>query len=293
LRERAPAKVNLCLFLGPLREDSRHELVTLFESVSLCDELVIDEAAGAADEVVCPGVAGPNLVEDALAGLRARGWDAPPVKVEIAKLIPVAGGMGGGSADAAALVRIAPRLAPISDVELAELAASLGTDVPAQLRPGLALGIGAGDLVRPLPPLAPHVLVIVPLDQQLSTAAVYAEADRLGLPRGREELEAQLSEVERTVHADAPLPRSLLVNDLEPAARSLCPAIAGALDSVWETGADQALLCGSGPTVAGLYWGDDGAVRAEQAPRELRRRFPGARAVVPLSSQPSGKIPSG
>jgi 4-diphosphocytidyl-2-C-methyl-D-erythritol kinase len=215
------------------------------------------------------------------------------VKVEIAKLIPVAGGMGGGSADAAALVRIAPRLAPISDVELAELAASLGADVPAQLRPGLALGIGAGDLVRPLPPLAPHVLVIVPLDQQLSTAAVYAEADRLGLPRGREELEAQLSEVERTVHADAPLPRSLLVNDLEPAARSLCPAIAGALDSVWETGADQALLCGSGPTVAGLYWGDDGAVRAEQAPRELRRRFPGARAVVPLSSQPSGKIPSG
>src|ERR1700680_4715174 len=87
----APGKVNLCLFLGPLREDGRHELVTLLESVSLADELTLESDAEH-DCVVCPGVEGPNLVADALAGLRARGWDAPPVRIEIVKRIPVAAG---------------------------------------------------------------------------------------------------------------------------------------------------------------------------------------------------------
>ena len=93
----APGKVNLCLFLGPVRADGRHELVTLFESVSLADSISVEAAPGPADEVVCPGVEGPNLVGSALAGLRERGWRAPPVRVAIEKRIPVAGGMGGTS----------------------------------------------------------------------------------------------------------------------------------------------------------------------------------------------------
>ena len=104
--ERAPAKVNLCLFLGPTRADGRHELVTLFESVSLADELEIGRRGAGRGGV--PGVAGPNLVSDALWALREAGWDAPPVRVEITKRIPVAAGLGGGSADAAAVLRLAP-----------------------------------------------------------------------------------------------------------------------------------------------------------------------------------------
>src|SRR4051812_33190534 len=106
LRERAPAKVNLCLFVGPVREsDGRHELVSVMQSVTLADDVTLESAApGArADEVVCPGVEGPNLAAAALRAFReATGWDGPPVRLTIEKRAPVAAGLGGGSGDAAA-----------------------------------------------------------------------------------------------------------------------------------------------------------------------------------------------
>ena len=288
LRELAPAKVNLCLFLGPPRGDGRHELVTVFESVGLCDELEITTIPGGEDQVVCAGVEGPNLVSEALARLRERGWTAPALRVEIAKRIPVAGGMGGGSADAAALLRIAPQLAPVARADLGVIAAELGADVPAQLAPGLALGTGAGEAVRPLAALAEHSLVVAPLEAELSTAAVYAQADRLGLPRGREELLDLLGSVEAALEPGGRPPDSLLVNDLEAAASALCPRVSEALEAVRATGADRALVSGSGPTVLGLYWG--GPERADQAAAELRPRFPRVGAVAPLSSHAFGKI---
>ena len=134
-RERAYAKINLCLFLGPTRADGRHQLVTLFDSVGLADELVVTESADGADHVLCDGVSGPNLVADALVALRATGWAPPPLTVTIDKRIPVAAGLGGGSADAAAMLRCAPRLAPVSAAALGSIAARLGADVPGQLRP--------------------------------------------------------------------------------------------------------------------------------------------------------------
>ena len=151
---RAPGKVNLSLFVGSRRSDGRHELITLIESVSLADEVELITRAALDDEVVCPGVEGPNIVSRAVAGLRDRDWDAPRVQVTIRKQIPVAAGMGGGSADAAAVLRMAARLARIDDSALAELAAELGSDVPSQLTPGLVLGTGAGDEVEPRAPLA-------------------------------------------------------------------------------------------------------------------------------------------
>ena len=81
LRERAPGKVNLCLFLGPTRADGRHELVTVFESVSLADELELVVLEDGPDELICPGIEGPNLISSALAGLRALGWQGPPVRI--------------------------------------------------------------------------------------------------------------------------------------------------------------------------------------------------------------------
>jgi 4-diphosphocytidyl-2-C-methyl-D-erythritol kinase len=260
----APGKVNLCLLVGPHRDDGRHEVVTLIESVSLADKLIL--TAGDGDEVSCPGIEGPNLVARALEGLRARGWEGPPVRIEIEKDIPIAGGMGGGSADAAAALRLARSLAPISDEALAELAAELGSDVPSQLEPGLTVGTGAGDQVSTREPLTEHALVIVPLDHRLSAADVYAEADRLGLGRSSRELTELLA---------GELP---FVNDLEPAAISLCPAIADALAAVRITGADHAFVTGSGPTVCGLFWGSDSRESAQAAARDL----PAAKCAVPV-----------
>lgn len=275
MREVAPGKVNLCLFLGPTRaSDGRHELVTVYESVSLADELTLTVLGDrATDEVVCPGVSGPNLVGDALAALRALGWDAPPIRIEVDKRIPVAAGMGGGSADAAAALRLASRVAPAATSTLVQIATGLGADVPAQLEPGLSLGTGAGEVVEALAPLEPHAFAIVPLPHGLSTAAVHAEADRLGLGRRSEQLAGL-----RTAWRE-----HIGVNDLEVASRSLCPAIDGALDAIRDTGADAALVCGSGPTCAGLWWGADGFERAHEAVIALVPAFPEATAVVPVA----------
>jgi 16S rRNA (adenine1518-N6/adenine1519-N6)-dimethyltransferase len=280
LREAAPGKVNLCLFLGPTRADGRHELVTVFESVSLVDELTLTpREPGADDQVICPGVEGPNLVEAALAALRARGWDAPPVRIEIVKRIPVAAGMGGGSADAAAALRLASRLVPVAAATQSEIATELGADVPSQLAPGLSLGTGAGELIEPIAPIALHAFVILPLPDALSTPAVYDEADRLGLPRSTADLSARAAELRNTPAGSRPP----LENDLGPAARSLCPAIEPAVAALTDAGADGALVSGSGPTCAGLWWGDDGPERAKAAVSTLVPRFPGATVVVPVT----------
>ena len=281
---RAPGKVNLSLFVGSRRPDGRHELITLIESLSLADELELVTRVALEDEVVCPGVEEPNIVSRALAGLRARGWGAPKVQITIRKRIPIAAGMGGGSADAAAVLRMAERLARIDDGVVAELAPSLGADVPSQLEPGLVLGTGAGDLIEPRAPLAAHAFVIVPLPHRLSTGAVYAEADRLGLGESELEFAARLPDLWSSLSKGQCLPSRLLVNDLEPAAVSLCPEIAPALEAVRGAGAgaDHAFVSGSGPTVAGLFWDPGSRGRAEAAAAALASRYPGACCAVPV-----------
>ena len=129
----APAKLNLCLYLGPRREDGLHELCSLFEPLALGDPIEVQEAER--DEVACPGVEGENLAARALKALREQGWQRPPLRVEIEKRIPVAAGLGGGSADAAAVLRLAT--GEVADLE--EIAAGLGADVPSQLTPALSL----------------------------------------------------------------------------------------------------------------------------------------------------------
>jgi 4-diphosphocytidyl-2-C-methyl-D-erythritol kinase len=279
LSARAPGKVNLCLFLGPVRDDGRHELVTLFESVSLADEVTM--VAADRDEVLCPGVSGTNIVERALAGLRQRGWAAPPVRVTIEKRIPVAGGMGGGSADAAAVLRLAPLLAAVPSESVAELAAALGSDVPSQLVLGVSIGTGAGDLVQRIDALEPHGFVIVPQGYGLSTAEVYREADRRELPRTA----SALAERHRLLVKAARGSAYPLVNDLEPAALSLRPEIGRALEAVREAGADHAMVSGSGPTVFGLFTGPDASARAEAVAIGLADRYPGATSAAPVSEE--------
>lgn len=262
---RAPAKLNLCLYLGGRREDGLHELCSLFEPLELADLIEISPAER--DEVICAGVEGENLAMRALAGLRERGWEHEPLRIEIEKRVPVAAGLGGGSGDAAAVLRLAAGVV----ADLPRLAAELGADVPSQLRPALALVRGAGERVEPLPRPAEHAAVLLPGGGGLSTAAVFAEADRLGLGRDAGELDGLAARLREAAGAGAsPLDyRELLVNDLEPAALSLRPDIGEALGKLREAGAPVAILSGSGPTAVGLF---PGLAAAEAAAATLDSR---------------------
>ena len=264
MTERAPAKINLCLLVGPAREqDGRHELVTVFEPLALHDTVTLEVAAAAgADEVVCPGVPGENLAARALRDFRAAtGWNGPPVRLVIDKRIPVAGGMAGGSADAAAALRLVRRASGLGDDALLhELAFGLGADVPSQLAPRRLLGTGAGEHLEPLEPAdAPYGVLVLPSRGQLSTADVFREADRLGLQRGAEELEAALGEIR-----DGRIPPE---NDLEAAAISLLPWVGDALAAAREAGAERAMVSGSGPTVLGFFATPQDAERGAQVLR--------------------------
>jgi 4-diphosphocytidyl-2-C-methyl-D-erythritol kinase len=281
LREEAPAKLNLCLFLGPAREDGRHELVTLFQPVTLADRVRLEPAplGAVADEVQCPGVEGDNLAAAALQAFRERtGWRGSPVRLVIDKRIPVAAGMAGGSADAAAALRLVARAAGVrDDALLRELAVGLGADVPAQVRPARCLATGAGERLEPLPDPPAFGVLVLRARAALATAAVFAEADRQRLGRTAAEL-AERRDAVRDAAADGLLPAPLAVNDLEPAAVALCPAVGDALAQARTARADQALVCGSGPTVVGLY-ADPAGARA--AATMLAHRDPAPIAATP------------
>ncbi len=260
----APAKINLGLFLGPTRAgDGRHELVSVMQSISLADELTLELAPQSADqdEVLCPGVPGPaqeNLAAAALKAFRAAtGWDSPPLRLSIVKRIPVAAGLGGGSADAAAALRLFRHVSGLGDDRLLlELGGELGADVPAQIAPGRWLATGAGEQLQALEsPSAQFGVLVLPSTAVLSTAAVYAEADRLQLARPKVELERLHGELEASLRHGEPLPAAseLLHNDLQRAAVSLCPTIVDALEQVRRSGAHQRFVSGSGPTVVGLF----------------------------------------
>jgi 4-diphosphocytidyl-2-C-methyl-D-erythritol kinase len=279
LRARAPGKVNLALFLGPTRtEDGKHALVSLVEPVTLADWLELGPAPDGTpgDEIVCEGVEGPNLAGEALSRFRAAtGWDGPPQRLTIFKRVPVAAGMGGGSADAAAALRLAERASGRAAPEA--LHAELGADVPAAVLARPAIMEGAGERLTPLDGVPPHALVVVPSEETLSTAAVYAEADRLELPRPHAELANRRADIERALAAGE-LP---IANDLAPAARRLSASIDAALDDARSAGARHALVCGSGPTVIGVFMGDRAEDDAKLAAEELRARHPRACAVTP------------
>ena len=297
LRTLAPAKVNLGLFVGPVREsDGRHELVSVMQSISLADELILEVDPGGgdgADEVVCPGLPGPpeeNLAARALAAFReASGWRGPPLRLRVDKHIPLAAGLAGGSADAAAALRLAARASEIEDPELRhELAAGLGADVAAQLRPGRWLATGAGEQLEPLPAPAGELgLLLLPFAEGLGTARVYRQADRLSAPRTLAELERLRAAVREQLGGGEPLAgeEGLLENDLQAASVSLCGAIEGALAEVRAAGAAHAFVSGSGPTVVGLFPGAAGAASLQRAERSLGSRRPAVIACTPVDER--------
>jgi 4-diphosphocytidyl-2-C-methyl-D-erythritol kinase len=262
VEERAFAKLNLILHIGRPRVDGLHPLGSVFASIELHDEVRVEEAE--VDAVDCAGIDGPNLATAAVAAYRRRVPDLPPLRVRIDKRIPVAAGLGGGSADAAAVLRAANRIAgnPLDVAALRDLGADLGSDVPSQIDPRHALVSGVGEAVEPVG-LPEFGALLVPQNPGLSTADVYAEFDRIG--GGRREVD--LAALRSLTREMALLP--VLGNDLQPAALALRPELTPVLGSLRGAGALGALVSGSGPTCFGLFE-DRAAAQAAAA------RFDGA-----------------
>lgn len=259
-RELAYAKLNLVLHVGAPRDDGIHPICSLMASIDLADELTATPRESGEDSVDAPGVAGDNLAARALAEFRSRaGGSLPPLDLRIDKRIPVAAGLGGGSADAAAALRIANELAapPLGAEELLRLAADLGSDVPSQLDPRHALVQGVGERVEPLE-LPRLYAVLVPDPEGLSTGTVYAEFDRLGGGRARLDPEP----LRGLAAAGAAELAAGLENDLQQAALSLRPDLSAKLDGLRSAGALGAAVSGSGPTCFGLFTDREAAEEA-------------------------------
>lgn len=261
---RVPAKVNLLLSVGPPRPDGYHDLVNIFHAISLFDEVTAEPADELTIELTgatTAGVpAGPdNLAARAARLLAGRLGIAPAVRLRIDKQIPVAGGMAGGSADAAAALLACSELwnaRPGRD-ELFALAAELGSDVPFALLGGTAVGVGRGEVLTPLPVSGTFHWVIVTADGGLSTPAVYAECDALRARDPQPMTADVVAAAEAAVRAalaagDVKELGAALGNDLQPAALALRPSLRRTLQAGVEAGAVAGLVSGSGPSCAFL-----------------------------------------
>ncbi len=269
----APAKINLGLaVLGP-RGDGYHELRTVFQTVSLCDRVVVRRARSGI-RLHCPALQDlgeRNLAHRAASLFFERTGIPPGVKIDLEKRIPPGGGLGGGSSDAAAVLLACCRLFGIRP-EVEELrfwAASLGSDVPFFLEGGSAVGSGRGEILEPLAPFAGAVVALVHLAAEgLSTAEVYGRLEPALTGRSR----AFIMIISRWREGDLRRFGKALFNDLEEPAFALAPGLAAVKGEFIAAGAAGSLLCGSGSSVFGLF-GSDAAV--EHARRRLRGRVPG------------------
>lgn len=256
---RVPGKVNLYLGVGDRRDDGYHELSTVFHAVSLVDEVTVRNADVLSLEVIGEGadvvpVDERNLAWQAAELMAEHVGRAPDVEIIIDKSIPVAGGMAGGSADAAAVLVAMNSLweLGVPRRDLHALAAGLGSDVPFALHGGTALGTGRGEELATVLARSTFHWVLAFGTGGLSTAAVYKEIDRLrenGSPPRLEDPEPLLSAL---AGGDPRELAPLLGNDLQPAALSLNPELRRTLRAGTEAGALAGIVSGSGPTCAFL-----------------------------------------
>lgn len=292
---RVPAKLNLHLSVGPLRKDAFHELVTIYHAISLYDEVVVERADKLSVTVTGEGAGELTVGDDNLAVRAVRAVAAilgrtPDLSVTIRKGIPVAGGMAGGSADAAAALVAADALwgGELDRLTLEGLAAGVGSDVAFLLQGGSALGTGRGEIISPVLGTGDYHWVLAIADGGLSTPSVYAELDRLRdagpTPRAGEP-DGVLSALRA---GDVVALGTVLANDLQPAALRLRPQLRQVLDAGRELGAAGTMVSGSGPTVAMLARTSEDSVRIASALsgmdlcRTVRRAqgpVPGARVV--------------
>ncbi|MFD3946250.1 4-(cytidine 5'-diphospho)-2-C-methyl-D-erythritol kinase [Streptomyces sp. NPDC058579] len=263
---RVPAKVNVQLAVGGARPDGFHDLANVFLAVSLHDEVTATPAAELT--ITCEGpdadkvpLDRTNLAARAAELLAARHGISPDVHLHIAKDIPVAGGMAGGSADGAGALLACDALWGLnsSRAELLEICAELGSDVPFSLVGGAALGVGRGERLTELPVGGGFHWVFAVADGGLSTPAVYGEFDRLNEGVTVPEPAASPALLDALATGDATALAGALANDLQPAAVSLRPSLTATLEAGTAAGALAALVSGSGPTTAFLVKDEDAA----------------------------------
>jgi 4-diphosphocytidyl-2-C-methyl-D-erythritol kinase len=261
----APAKVNLFLTVGARRADGLHEIESVMQAVSLFDSVTLTPA-GSFSLTVSPAGAAPED-ESNLALRAARAFASlhglAGIDIGIEKRIPVAAGLGGGSADAAATLAGMNQLleARVSKKALEKMAAGLGADVPFCVRGGTAAARGAGENLSVLPCPKPVWWVIGISGAHLSTADVYDEYDRLGGGR----VEDPYDVADALARADVVRLAPALRNDLERAALSLAPQIRSGRDALGAAGALAVILAGSGPTWLGLARDEPHAVSVAAA----------------------------
>lgn len=295
VRVRVPAKVNLALCVGGLGDDGFHPLVTVFEAVSLTDDVCLwpaDEVSirvSGADADQVP--TGPeNLAAQAFALMAERyALPTPGVHLQIVKHIPVAGGMAGGSADAAGTLLAINAWAglDLSSATLQELAAELGSDVPFALVGGVALGTGRGDRLVPAMHRGQHHWVLAEVPGGLSTPEVYRRFDEI-VPGGAS-LDVPTDLLDAVAGGDVAALAGCLRNDLAQASLDLRPDLADVLAAGTDAGALAGLVSGSGPTCAFLCADESNAIdvhtrlAAEGAISRVHRvhgPVPGARVIT-------------
>ena len=259
----APAKVNLCLHVLGRRGDGYHELAMLMQRIALFDRLDIELVAGNDVTVVCPGLdlanGEQNIVEKAARLILGHVDQKQGVSIVMEKNIPAAAGLGGGSSDAAAVLQALDQLLGLRlpNAELMGLGVSLGADVPFFLYGQTAWATGIGERLQPWPGLPPVTLVLVNPGIAVSTSWVF---QNLGLTRSR-----PTAKIPRFPERASDLVR-LLHNDLEVVSCHHYPVITTIKERLIASGANGALMSGSGATVFGIF---DEHVRAEQAAQKL------------------------
>ena len=267
---RVPAKVNLQLSVGPLGSDGFHEVTTVFQAISLFDDVTVATAPdGDGIKISISGQTSSGVPADSsnlavkAAELMIKNYDLPTdLIIKLKKEIPVAGGMAGGSADAAGVIVGLDSLFELglSRDEMEGVGSKIGSDVPFSICGGVAIGTGRGDQITPALAKGNYNWVLALSGQGLSTPSVYQECDRLreGLSISSPAVSEQLMQALRA--GDAKALGKALTNELQPAACSLRPALRLVLDVGVDYGALGGIVSGSGPTVAFLVSDDDHAM---------------------------------
>ena len=269
VRVRAPGKINVSLMVGPPREDGYHGIASVFLAVSLYEEVTATETPGEGISVTVNGQGTLNLPAESIpldrTNLAVRAAELlaevspgrTGVHLDITKRVPISGGMGGGSADAAAALLACDALwgSGFSRDELAKIAVDLGADVPFALVGGTAVGLGVGDQLTPAISKTPLHWVLVTSDYGLSTPEVYRRLDEIRLRDGVEpdpqpSIDPAILGAMRAGDALGLAP--LLHNDLQQASLELSPALGDILDLGKAAGALAGIVSGSGPTIAFL-----------------------------------------
>ena len=264
---RVPGKVNVYLGVGPREFSGYHELATIFQAVGIYDEVTVS----AADSLTISGLGSfadqiptdeTNLAWKAAELVARACGEEPNIHIQIDKSIPIAAGMAGGSADAAATLLACDAYwnAGIPRDQLDAMAATLGSDVPFMLHGGCALGVGRGDVLSPVMIRGSFHWVFATFVEGLSTAQIYEKTDEMRGLEFEEEPEVPTELLSALARGDAPALGRLLHNDLQLAATTSRPKLGQVLEQGIDLGALGAIISGSGPTCAFLARDESSAI---------------------------------